>query len=446
MMLFFFTLIANVDVRTTIPFIDVQSAGTRAGIITFSVNGDDYQAASPENPIYERIRFDQGTKLAETLVDLEHATIDSEPINLVMNVEGDEGAKIHAPADTVRIVRWRKGESEFWLEVRHPSSAWIEKDGEFISPNTGVRVTWTMGRAVEEDQVLFSSAYENGRANLPANLRGDQPQHTFFMLDTRSSILQAWPALNSEQDLDQIAFIGSMHVRTAASPTSIIRGNQVSASFGCNCSIGRGEFRQPIDILPFPAVSMELGLETYNPWPESRPVVVETLDGDGLTSKVTIHIASPGLSQLRLDENTELGVPDTLLVREAEHLDIKAFARNRSGHRFHFTPSLLATHGRFPLASTDDAETWFLAYNPNQEVILVNLFLTDQSGQESWAETLSLSANALTRFHLNPYIEQNAIQNLDVRSDQPIDMSVTQQFERDEQQGWIRSVPGHLMD
>lgn len=59
---------ATVDLRTTIRDVYVQGTCEETGIITFSVNGDDFQNASTAQPVYIRIRLDHAAVLCKSLV------------------------------------------------------------------------------------------------------------------------------------------------------------------------------------------------------------------------------------------------------------------------------------------------------------------------------------------------------------------------------------------
>ncbi len=442
-MLHLFVLLANVDITTTEPYIDYRSMGTRAGIVTISVNGNDFSDTSTENPKYLRIRMDKGTRLAETLVDLEGSATLSEPIDLAMRISGMDRAKIRAPRDTVRIIRWRRGEGELWLEIRHNSSTWIEIDGELTFPNTNSRVSWTMGRSIEKDQADVKTDYENGRSNLPANMRGNEAQHTFFMLDTSRSILAA-EGLNRAQEFDCDFFVGSRLVRTALSPAGIRIGQQTNANFG-SYYFGVGMEKLPVATIQTLASPLDLRIDAYNRWPDSRPVTLEAHTLEGEVSDVFIRVAKPGFNQFDILNAEGTGFA-AVVVREAEYLEVGGYVSSKSGHRFQLIPPLHATQMRFPLTGSVESQLWLSVFNSNEETSHVDLIIVDQQGHETVVDRLELEPTMSDRRHMTPHLDLNVTQNLVVRSDQPVHVNLTNQAISNENQFWLQSISGKSID
>ena len=86
------------------------------GSVSILFPGNDFPDASPEAPVYLRLRYDENIRLTETLVDpTSEDPVLSAPIFFPLRLIFDEGAEMIAPADTVSIVDWREGRREIWL-------------------------------------------------------------------------------------------------------------------------------------------------------------------------------------------------------------------------------------------------------------------------------------------------------------------------------------------
>jgi hypothetical protein len=293
------SLFANVDLRTNINDIYYRGTCEEAGSITMSVNGDDFSEASTAQPVFIRVRLDQGATLCQTLVNNRRATGNPNtethniPIYLAMRIESSlsTGAVgITAPADTVSIVRWKRGETDIWLRVTTPSSSWVQLAGQASTqaPDNQVRVAWTFGTTARTSQLTDDKAgdsdYEQGLSNLPFNTRNfaaftdrsalaanvdtrteraDYAQSTLLCINvSNATFLEPLPAANSLVNFDTISFIWNEandpegplnpngpsnnstehdgNVRTATNPASILRGNIAQATFSGDDSIARG--------------------------------------------------------------------------------------------------------------------------------------------------------------------------------------------------------------
>jgi len=292
------SLFANVDLRTNIRDIYYRGTCEEAGSITMSVNGDDFSEASTAQPVFVRVRLDQGATLCQTLVnnrnDAPNVLTNNVPIYLAMRIESSLSASsvgIVAPGDTISIVRWKAGESDIWLRVSTPSDQWVFlTNGGLQAPDNQIRVAWTFGVTARTSQLTNdkpgNSDYENGLANLPfntrnnaafadrANLAGDvdtnperavYAQSTLVCIDvSNATFLEPAPAVNSIVEFDTISFIWNEandpegplgvgltgfnpnaeehdgNVRTATNPASILQANQAQATFSGDDSIARG--------------------------------------------------------------------------------------------------------------------------------------------------------------------------------------------------------------
>ena len=156
----------------------------RAGTITFKLNaGFDFSMAAPDTPVYMRCRFYPDITLSQTLVDIESADAPHSPIRLAVFVIGSEEDKIVAPENAIEIVRWRAGESQFWLRIN--AQPMLERNSAVVAPDDRVRVGFVIGNTKRESIESVSQHYETDRANLRSNCLSDgTPMHTMILLNS----------------------------------------------------------------------------------------------------------------------------------------------------------------------------------------------------------------------------------------------------------------------
>lgn len=265
---------ATVDLRTTIRDVYVEGSCEEAGIITFSVNGDDFPTATTTEPVYIRLRLDHAAVLCKTLVWQNIANpndLTETPIYLPINFEELlAGDSISAPENTVSIVRWKRGEPEIWLRVQNPTNTWILSGGVNVPPTANRRVRWTIGLTARtswnENNLRFPI-----EANLPAATRNIgaiayselDAVTTLICVDLTGSNLEPLPAPAEQSILnfDPISFDSTTTgVDTATSPTGIFIGSQVQTSYSGDTRIARGYDFDCVGTLP----------DKFNPFATAR--------------------------------------------------------------------------------------------------------------------------------------------------------------------------------
>jgi hypothetical protein len=148
---------------------DVSPNGTheRAGSLTMMLQDNVFPGIVPEVPVFIEVTLEQGAVLANTIVE---PVVDS-PIYLALILQTDlPDLVMHAPPDTMSIVRWMEGESSFWLKIKHGTEHWVHEADRGLSPAAGTyKVLWHIGVSGTESRALAETACSNGMANLSAN-------------------------------------------------------------------------------------------------------------------------------------------------------------------------------------------------------------------------------------------------------------------------------------
>lgn len=214
-----------------------QGASERAGQISFTVDSNVFLEIPSVGPIYLRFQIDHAAELCSTLVWSHPDNQDTAsfqriflPLSLVGGAPGD---RVVAPPETVSIVRWKKGEGEFWLKVEHPTETWIQRaDGSTVAPSNELQILWHLGLSARQSFELNQPLFQAGHANLPsatrdpANLTNAAAVSTLCCVDVSVSNIQPMPASPQES---------SLHFSPVAHQTGVASGpGSVEESFGQN--------------------------------------------------------------------------------------------------------------------------------------------------------------------------------------------------------------------
>ena len=215
------SVFANVDLRTNIQDIYYRGTCEEAGVITMSVNGNDFHMASTQEPVFIRIRVNKGATLCNTLVshigDVNNNTM---PIYLAMRVEsGLTQTGMAAHEESVSIVRWKKGENALWIRVQTSSETWLNQLNDpatMYPPNVRETVAWTIGQTARASFQANAAKLAQGKANLPYNTWDVDNSlnvggtgwaiSTLLCVNVSQSILTPYPADGSILDFDTISF------------------------------------------------------------------------------------------------------------------------------------------------------------------------------------------------------------------------------------------------
>ncbi len=236
----------GVDLRTTIRDVAINNDNQPAGLINFHIDSDDFETASPQNPVYIRMRLDHGATLADSRVV---PGADHQPIYLPIATEyGPYDYDVAAPATAVSIVRWVAGEPSVWLKITAPTSTWLRNNqtGQLEAPNADAPAGFTLGlsagRSISDNSDLFA----DGKANLPyATTKGTRhlPSDTQFNVDLTEGNLEPLPAppMLSALNFDPIAFDSDTEgVEEELDSTDINLGQLEPIPFSDDRMIARG--------------------------------------------------------------------------------------------------------------------------------------------------------------------------------------------------------------
>ncbi|MCB1042466.1 MAG: hypothetical protein KDC35_05995 [Acidobacteria bacterium] len=426
-------VLANVELTSTVPEVNVRSLGQRAGTITMTVNGNDFFEASPETPVFIRIRLDKGVRLSETLVDVETALSRNDPILLAMSLLASNGSVLRAPPHTVSIVRWHKDEGEFWLKVQATSSRWIESpDGTLLPPDVNRRVQWTIGQAVEGDRAQNEPLFAMGLANLTANTRNEGAVSTFILVNTQPSIVEANQGTQSELNFDTIAFDRqTIGVTTEDHSSGIRTGDDTSANFSGHDTVGIAVEEVREQVL-WPETTLQPTLRVFNPTTEHRPIIVR-----GNDEATWVREIGPGVNFFSLEDLAISG--RSLIFDEHDELVTHLMLQNSSDHLLSMDTSTRNTDHRFLIRA--QGETVLLLVNPNHGAATqITFAISDPSGEVLFAEVLEIGPGEKLEHPLNTYLTAEEVL-VRIQGIDPVHASITQFVDRGDGVGWIRSIP-----
>lgn len=250
---------ADIDLVTAVPDVFYRASCGRIGTIKFSVNGNDFAEATPQQPVYVRIRMDH---LALNCRDMVRSDGDLTPVLLPLRVEVP-GYEVAADPTTVQIVRWRQGEPEIWLRVTQSTNLWLRKDGDLRAPSRTVPVAFHLGLNLEDYLIVYRQAFESGEANLPFPTRelnrddiiASPGLDTPLEMDLRSSNLVGHENTDdiheSTLQFDPIAFDHqTLGVETESDFSGIRLGQLSSVGFSNDRMIARATIRDAGETVP----------------------------------------------------------------------------------------------------------------------------------------------------------------------------------------------------
>ena len=190
---FIFGSLAYLHAQGCVAFIDAYTSSPtgshqRTGQFSIRIDADCFALASPENPIFIRVGYDRNITLSETLVDPFDSGPLSFPIDLAVRLSTflQPGYLNKTPRDAISIVRWRKGESAFWLKIASSSSTWIN-DGQTVVPPTPLNeLEFFVGHSAWKSQEMMASS--GWIPNMNRNTRRNgAPVSTFILADISDS-------------------------------------------------------------------------------------------------------------------------------------------------------------------------------------------------------------------------------------------------------------------
>jgi len=173
-----FPLLAGVEMQTGSTTIVKDGTCQQIGFIKLVIDSDAFPHAQPRKPVYLRLRLDGGATLCDDLVPPGGKTVSTEmvgsqprPIFLALSLHTTkQGIKVVTPPETCSILRWKSGEPEIWLVVRHPTGEWLRgPDNLLRPPDREDVVVLTLGIDGAASATQNLQRFDAGRANLTSN-------------------------------------------------------------------------------------------------------------------------------------------------------------------------------------------------------------------------------------------------------------------------------------
>lgn len=258
---------AGVHISTepaTSPLFDL----VQGGVITVTIDGDDFPSASESQVVYVRITLDQGMRLGDTLVDFYgydsfnhfHYGV---PIALAANIPSAGSREINIAPEAIAIDRALRGETSIWIAIRQPTSDWLVESitGVPEPPSPSSPVTFTIGidarsswcangggaEYCEPPQASLFPSYANLTANTTDPYSG-QPESataTIWCLDTVNA------SASTHYSVSVDFFEAITDVRLVEFESQIILGSQLPISV-----LGDTSILEPTN--PLPSFTAEL--------------------------------------------------------------------------------------------------------------------------------------------------------------------------------------------
>lgn len=158
-------LMAQISVASSPQQVTAGGTDEIAGAMRFEIYDDVFEAASPQNPHYIRIQFEEDITLSQTLVD-----VGQDPVFLALHLLADFDDTIEANHDAIAIVRWIAGEDTVWLRVNQTSDDWVRSQ-QTKNRRSNQPTFWMLGLRAGESAAITEPFFQAGFANLPFNTR-----------------------------------------------------------------------------------------------------------------------------------------------------------------------------------------------------------------------------------------------------------------------------------
>ena len=242
-------LFADIEINTSIRNVNYRGSSELAGFLRITVNDDDFQTASTQEPIFMRISLASDAFLAKTLVDQSLPNDDhrKRPIYLAMSLNSlHENRTLTAPTDTFSIVRWVRGERFIWIRCQRDSDDWVSDGSLLFGPDEDHQISFTFGISARtsSDEIM---QLDEGHANLPFNTRDLETSSNSYWNAT-STLFSVDLSNSSLQDREQLILDNLVLDYLADKGGGIYEwegANQFGSAFPDDPSVARGT--QPLD-------------------------------------------------------------------------------------------------------------------------------------------------------------------------------------------------------
>ncbi|MCB1042469.1 MAG: hypothetical protein KDC35_06010 [Acidobacteria bacterium] len=360
-----FWLLAQITLQPEPRAVLTSGNQQQLGSWTFTLHGNALYEVDQSHIIHLELRLPESLVLSQTLVDFEYAASNSEPIYLPLLLEGDQPGRMAAPANSLRIARWRRGEQSIWLQVLASSSYWVESEGVNRPPSAEFPVSFTLGGSSERSRDRYQSAFDRGRASLPYTQRDGTPQHVFLLVDVKEP-LQPGERLTLK-----------VHATTNNDGCNI---RNESTGYWCSFATssalfdGSGTLGFAVDSHPsywmFRSHAQQSSLEIINLGRDTTPLLLQWLGENGLPFMETVE-APPGRTSISQPMDR------SLLLIDGGPDELRIFMRttNEPGQSFDFDAASYGHLHRFLLPSHD---LELQLYNAQLDVLNVAGFMDGQ--------------------------------------------------------------------
>jgi len=215
---------ASINIYTNEPIIAEGSREATLGAIRFEIYDDVFSTASPFTPIYLRVTLTDGAKLKDTLVDLIGTPTGHHPIYLAIFTSSIvDNLQLAASPEAVSIVRWRSGESSFWIRIQQATSVWIERNGELEAPSLGHgRAAFVVGIEGHVCQAFVQPIFQSGLSNLETNTSDITLPHTPVDTSIRVDFGPLGAIVDGTPNVEFVGFLGPMNVTFPRKANGII--------------------------------------------------------------------------------------------------------------------------------------------------------------------------------------------------------------------------------
>ncbi len=323
-MILFFCLITHVSVSApNVTGFCPNDSHELMDALQFTVNSDDFANASPENPMFLRLKLPSGVVLGNSVGSVDPSFPNA--VHLALRLRASSQRELDLAEDAISIVRWRRGERAIWFKVIVPSSLWLRDGDTHLPPQADDPVSFTIGVDAPSSASGNSHLIEQHLSNARFNRYADNfPADTRLFLDFSHSefadiesdetlgllmleapeILSNVIGVNSEADENEISFdLVDQHT------------NEVIY----NVAHQRGCLRQ---VFPWVSNNQQYQSQLWlsNGWDRDGMVRLQATSGNGSSAQVEIELAAKQMISLDLDQLFDLTPSFSLLVYASSDL------------------------------------------------------------------------------------------------------------------------------
>lgn len=360
MYLNFLWLIGQVTLQPEIRTLPSSGLYQQLGSLTFTLRSNALYEVDSSHLINLELQLPEPLSLSESLVDFEDSALNSEPIYLPLMLDGDRPGAIAAPANSLRIARWRRGERSIWLQVLASSSYWVQVEGVKQPPSEDFPVSFRLGASIEKSREMHQSAYERGRATLPFGQREGKPVHVFLLVDVKET-LPVGERISAQ--VHSTVATESCNIRSEM-PGYCGSHSASSAVFDGSSTLGL--VVEPEQEWFYRDDRPDVTLEITHIGQHTGPVALQWLEGDA-PPFVELIEAAPGRLSIPWPDDRHL----LLVANRPIELGLAGRTTNLAGQGFDQGAAALGVNHRFLLP--DGHEVQIQLYNPQDQSQVIHI-------------------------------------------------------------------------